>query len=130
MAHGDITHIDIPVSDNGRATQFYGELFGWQITKVPGLDYHTIQMGSNGSAGMRGGIQRRPIEEPRSWVHYISVADINAAVAEVQRLGGKVLREKTAVPQTAWYAVVEDPEGNVFAVWQADPTAYPPPLPE
>jgi len=63
-------------------------------------------------------------------VHYIAVADINAAVSEVERLGGKVLRAKTAVPQTAWYAVVEDPEGNVFAVWQADPTAYPPPLPE
>ena len=125
-----VTHFEIYGEDLPALADFYQELFGWQISKVPGIDYHTIQTGSNGAAGIRGGIQRRPIAEPRSWVHYIAVADINAAVSEVERLGGKVLRAKTAVPQTAWYAVVEDPEGNVFAVWLADPTAYPPPLPE
>jgi predicted enzyme related to lactoylglutathione lyase len=31
MAHGDITHIDIPVSDKAKATAFYSNLFGWQI---------------------------------------------------------------------------------------------------
>ncbi|MEZ4563370.1 MAG: VOC family protein [Thermomicrobiales bacterium] len=125
-----VTHFEIYGEDLPALADFYQELFGWQIKKAPGIDYHTIQLGTNGSAGLRGGLQRRPIAEPRSWVHYISVADIDATVGEVIRLGGKVLREKTAVPQTAWYAVVEDPEGNVFAVWQADATAYPPPLPE
>ncbi len=37
MAHGDITHIDIPVSDFAAAAQFYSELFGWQIAEVPGV---------------------------------------------------------------------------------------------
>ena len=32
MAHGDITHVDIPVSDNARATAFYSKLFGWQMS--------------------------------------------------------------------------------------------------
>ena len=44
--------------------------------------------------------------------------------------GGSVLRPKTAVPKTAWYAVVADPEGNIFAVWQPDPNAMPLPEPE
>jgi len=48
----------------------------------------------------------------------------------VQRLGGTLLRPKTAVPKTAWYAVVADPEGNIFAVWQADANAMPAPLPD
>ena len=48
----------------------------------------------------------------------------------LQRLGGKVLRPKTAVPKTAWYAVFPDPEGNIFAVWQPDATAFPPPEPD
>jgi len=34
------------------------------------------------------------------------------------------------VPKTAWYAVVADPEGNIFAVWQPDPVAFPPPQPD
>jgi predicted enzyme related to lactoylglutathione lyase len=45
-------------------------------------------------------------------------------------LGGTLVRAKAAVPKTAWYAVVADPEGNIFAVWQADPTAMPSPEPE
>ncbi|MFT4038283.1 MAG: VOC family protein [Thermomicrobiales bacterium] len=125
-----VTHFEIYGEDLPTLADFYQELFGWQIKKVPGIDYHTIQLNGNGATGLRGGIQRRPIEEPRSWVHYIAVDDIDATVGEVVRLGGKVLRTKTAVPQTAWYAVVEDPERNVFAVWQADAAAYPPPLPE
>lgn len=125
-----VTHFEIYGENLPELADFYQELFGWKIAKVPGIDYHTIQIGSNGSPGLRGGLQPRPIEEPRSWVHYVSVDDIGATVAEVERLGGKVIRSKTAVPQTAWYAVLEDPEGNVFAVWQADPTAYPPPLPD
>jgi hypothetical protein len=48
----------------------------------------------------------------------------------LQKLGGKLLREKAAVPKTAWYAVVEDPEGNIFAVYQLDLLALPMPVPE
>ncbi len=37
MPHGDITHIDIPVSDTARAQAFYAGLFGWQIAELPGF---------------------------------------------------------------------------------------------
>ena len=37
MAHGDITHVDIPVSDTARASAFYSTLFGWSIAEVPGF---------------------------------------------------------------------------------------------
>lgn len=38
MAHGDITHIDIPVSDMAASTAFYSKLFGWNIAELPGLE--------------------------------------------------------------------------------------------
>jgi hypothetical protein len=82
------------------------------------------------SGGFNGGLTYRPFAGPRSWVHYVHVDSLDDAVADVQRLGGEVLRAKTAVPKTAWYAVVSDPEGNIFAVWQPDPTAFPPPEPD
>lgn len=37
---------------------------------------------------------------------------------------------EAAVPKTAWYAIVAEPEGNIFAIWQADTTATPSPEPE
>lgn len=38
MAHGDITHIDIPVGDMERAKAFYSGLFGWEIAEIPGFE--------------------------------------------------------------------------------------------
>jgi predicted enzyme related to lactoylglutathione lyase len=58
------------------------------------------------------------------------VDSIDQTIERIQALGGKLLRPKTAVPKTAWYAVVEDPEGNIFAVYQHDALAMPMPVPE
>ena len=125
-----VTHFEIYGEEPAKLAEFYRNLFGWQIEQAPGIDYWRIQTGAPDSEGIGGGLTYRPIPAPRSWVHYVNVASLDEAVAEVQRLGGVILRPKTAVPKTAWYAVVADPEGNIFAVWQADPTAFPPPEPD
>ncbi|MFO1067621.1 MAG: hypothetical protein U1E14_03770 [Geminicoccaceae bacterium] len=39
-------------------------------------------------------------------------------------------KPRTPVPRTAWYAVIADPAGNAFAVWEPDPTAFPLPMPD
>ena len=125
-----VTHFEIYAEQPAKLAAFYRKLFGWQIEQAPGIDYWRIKTGTAEGEGIDGGLTYRPIPGPRSWVHYVHVASLDEAVAEVQRLGGTVLRPKTAVPKTAWYAVVADPEGNIFAVWQADPTAFPPPEPD
>ena len=88
-----------------------------------------IDTGANG-ASLRGGLSHRPIEGPQSWVHYVSVDSLDSSVETVERLGGRVVRERTAVPKAAWYAVVADPAGNIFALWQPDPHAFPPAEPD
>jgi predicted enzyme related to lactoylglutathione lyase len=40
-----------------------------------------------------------------------------------ERLGAKVLMEKTPVPGMGWFAQLNDPEGNLIAVWENDPNA-------
>jgi predicted enzyme related to lactoylglutathione lyase len=124
-----VTHFEIYAEEPARLADFYRGLFGWQIEQAPGIVYWRVQTGTAPGEGISGGLTYRPIPGPRSWVHYVNVESLDDAVAEVQRLGGSVQRAKTAVPKTAWYAVVADPEGNIFAVWQADPTAFPPPEP-
>lgn len=125
-----VTHFEIYAEEPASLSEFYRLLFDWQIEQVPGIDYWRIQTGGTNPQGVGGGLLYRPISGPRSWVHYVHVAAIDEAVSKVQRLGGSVLRPKSAVARTAWYAVVADPEGNIFAVWQADPTAMPLPEPD
>jgi predicted enzyme related to lactoylglutathione lyase len=125
-----VTHFEIYAEDPAKLLEFYQALFSWKIDKAPGIAYWRIQTGSTDSGGYSGGLTYRPIPGPRSWVHYVNVESLDQAVAQVQRLAGSVLRPKTAVPKTAWYAVVADPEGNIFALWQTDPTAMPPPEPD
>ncbi|HEY4314349.1 MAG TPA: VOC family protein [Actinomycetes bacterium] len=125
-----VTHFEIYAEHAPELAEFHSQLFGWQIDKAPGIDYFQIQTRSAEGVGIRGGLLQRPIEGPRSWVHYVSVDSLDDTVERVQSLGGKLVRAKAAVPKVAWYAVVEDPDGNIFAVWQADPTAFPPHEPE
>src|SRR5262245_40182883 len=122
-----VTHFEIFGEEPARLAEFYRDLLGWQIEKAPGIDYWRI----NAESGrVNGGLTFRPIPGPRSWVHYLHTDSVDETIARVVALGGSVVRPKTAVPKTAWYAVVADPEGNVFAVWETDPMAMPPPEPD
>ncbi len=124
-----VTHFEIFAEQPAKLADFYRELFGWKIEKAPGVDYFHIETAPPEQGAIRGGLTYRPIPGPRSWVHYVWVKSLDDAVEQVQRLGGSVLRPKTPVPKTGWYAVLEDPERNIFAVFQPDPAAMPEPEP-
>jgi uncharacterized protein len=61
---------------------------------------------------------------------YINVVSLDETVELVQRLGGTIVRPKTAVPKAAWVTILADPARNIFGVWQADPSAFPLPEPD
>ena len=121
-----LSHVEIFGDDPEQLAGLYRELFGWRIEKAPGIDYWRIE----GEAGAVGGVARRPPVELQGWLPYVQVPSVTAAVEVIERHGGRVLKPRTAVPRAAWYAVVADPAGNAFAVWEPDPTAFPPPMPD
>ncbi len=125
-----VTHFEIYAEKPAKLAEFYETLLGWQIEKAPGIDYWRINTTPGESAGIGGGLLVRPIPGPRSWVHYLHVESLDHTLDRIVALGGSVLRPKSAVPKTAWFAVVADPEGNIFAIWQADPLAMPAPEPD
>lgn len=120
MAHGDITHIDIPADDIERARGFYGGLFGWSINEVPGYEGYPMWRAPNGISG--GGIAARQGEltHPRS---YVEVDSIDDALAKTTELGGKVVMGKAAISDTSWYAAVEDTEGNQIGLYEGTTSA-------
>ncbi|MFL5403693.1 MAG: VOC family protein [Gemmatimonadales bacterium] len=126
-----IVHFEIPADNPERAAKFYRELFGWEINRWegsadPGFEYwmvKTVPTDSEGHParpGVNGGLMRRmfPGQAP---VNYILVESVDEFVKKAERLGAKVMMQKTPVPGMGWFAQLTDPEGNVIAIWEADP---------
>ncbi|HWX22028.1 MAG TPA: hypothetical protein VN578_19175 [Candidatus Binatia bacterium] len=44
-------------------------------------------------------------------------------MAKVEKLGGRVHKPKTAVPQMGYFAICQDTENTTFALWERDPQA-------
>lgn len=115
MAHGDITHIDIPVSDLKQASEFYSSLFGWKIAEAPGFEGYPMWQAPNQISG--GGLAPRSDDftQPRS---YVEVDSIDDTLAKVEENGGKVLFGKSPITDTSWWAFFTDPDGNVIGLYE------------
>ena len=117
MAHGQITHIEFPADDTDRAQAFYKGLFGWDFEgyeAVPG--YFLFNTGSIDSAG--GAVGQRGTATGEKLRIYVTVDSIDAALAKVPGLGGKVTMPKTEIPGQGWYAVVDDSEGSEVGLYE------------
>ncbi|MCB1246251.1 MAG: VOC family protein [Acidimicrobiia bacterium] len=115
MAHGDITHIDIPVDDMERATTFYGSVFGWQIAEMPGYEGYPMWQGPNQISG--GGFTARS-ENLQTMRSYVEVDSIDEVVARTSGAGGSVVQPKTPISETSWFAVIADTEGNHLGLYE------------
>ena len=56
-------------------------------------------------------------------VSYVQVESVAQHAAKVQELGGQVVVPKSPVPGMGWFAHCMDTEGNIFALWEDDPSA-------
>ncbi len=115
MAHGDITHLDIPVDDLPKAKAFYSALFGWSFAEYPGYEDYPMWRAPNQISG--GGLAPRSelFTQPPS---YVEVDSIDAALESVEGVGGAVLTPKTTISDTSWFAVVRDPAGNAIGLYE------------
>ncbi|MFE6255603.1 VOC family protein [Agromyces sp. NPDC057865] len=80
---GEVSFIEFGGADAMTARSFYGKLFGWSFESGPGGDGYAIE-GAGVPAGVHGG------DEGASPDVFFRVDDLDAAVAEVIRLGGSV----------------------------------------
>ena len=115
---GTFCAVDLASSDLDGSKAFYTQLFGWEAQEMPpgheDLVYVPFTLGDRMVAGMF----ERPDEMPPSWGSYVAVQDADAAAARVAELGGSVLLEPEEVGEAGRMAVVADPAGAVFALWQ------------
>jgi uncharacterized protein len=107
--------------DPEKAVGFYAELFGWEAretmgTNSPGEYYLCTLRGRDVAAvgSERGG----NAPSVPAWGTYIWVQSADDTVAEVTDAGGSVIMEPFDLLDAARMAVLADPAGAVFGVWQ------------
>jgi predicted enzyme related to lactoylglutathione lyase len=118
MARGTITHVEFPADDPDRARRFYEAVAGWEFGSMPEFpDYWLFRTeeGHGGGLGTRGESVGRVIRV------YITVDDLEAAVAAAEANGGSVVTPPSDVPGQGCFAAVLDSEGSEIGLWQAAP---------
>jgi predicted enzyme related to lactoylglutathione lyase len=117
-----VVWFEIPADKPERAETFYSKLFGWKIKLMEGMtDYWHIDTGSE-NMGDHGGLIERKMPG-HAITNYINVPSVTRFMAKVEKLGGKICMPKTAVPQRGYFAVCQDTENNVFALWEMNEKA-------
>jgi predicted enzyme related to lactoylglutathione lyase len=123
--NGRVVHFEVPFDDADRARQFYADVFSWQITPMPEMQYNIVSTGPVSNEGMPsepgyigGGMAERqaPLTSP---VITIEVDDIDATVNAIEKNGGAAVGEKLAVGEMGWAAYFTDSEGNLMGLWQS-----------
>ena len=117
-----IVHFEIPFDDAERSIKFYTELFGWEIKEYPEMEYYGVMTAEEGK-GVNGGMMKRQAPEQQI-CNYIDVDSVDEYAAKVEKLGGKVIMPRTAVPAMGWFAICLDTENNAFGIWQEDKEAH------
>jgi len=118
---GEFCWIELQTTDPASARKFYGELFSWKWSDMPGdMPY---AMATVPGDKMAAGLMKQPDEAkamgaPPCWVSYIAVDDVKATAEKAAKLGGKVLMPASPMgPGT--FAVIQDPTGAPFALWHS-----------
>lgn len=117
---------ELQTHDTAAAGEFYGQVFGWgQNVSDDGY----VVFNDAGGRGHAGGMAIRPEwgEVPPNWSVYFLVSDLDAAVARLKELGGKVHNGPFPLGDMGAMAVVSDPQGGVFTLCHWDEEVIPAP---
>jgi predicted enzyme related to lactoylglutathione lyase len=113
--------VDATQPDPEKAAAFYGDLFGWELEDVMPAEspvrYYIARLRGGDVAAVAS--QQNGGPQNAVWNTYVWVEDADETAARVRAVGGTVLMEPDDVGDWGRMAVVADPAGAAFRVWQA-----------
>ena len=122
-APGEFCWMELATTDQNAAKKFYSSLLGWEVNDMPiGPDsFYTIfrLQGRDCAAGYTMAAEERRQGVPPHWNLYIAVENADAAANKAASLGAKVLAPAFDVLDAGRMALLQDPTGALFTVWQA-----------
>lgn len=122
-APGTFSWPELSTTDQKAAVAFYRALFGWAVSESPMGPtevYSTLLMrGKPVGAAYTMRPEERQAGAPPHWNAYVTVANTDEAVTKAESLGAKVFVPPFEVMDYGRMAVLQDPTGAVFQIWQA-----------
>jgi uncharacterized protein len=110
---------DLSSTDDTAAAEFYSRVFGWTWDESPigeGMVHRDAKLGGHSIAGLDPVMPGSGM--PTSWTNFVFVDDIDATVTSAKRLGATVAMEPMDVMGEGHMAVLVDPTGAAFGLWQ------------
>ena len=108
-----LNYVELPAGQLAATREFYERAFGWQMTAY-GPDYAATTTGDR-DIGLHGDLS----DATQSPLPVIDVPDLEAALAQVEAAGGRIVRPIFAFPGGRRFHFV-DPSGNELAAVKAD----------
>ncbi|MCH8611557.1 VOC family protein [Arsenicicoccus dermatophilus] len=109
---------DLMADDPASASRFYEQLFGWETTQGPD-GYAFMTSGGLRVAGI--GPKPRGAEWPAVWTTYLAVDDVYLTIAHAKAEGATELLPPTTLPGMATIALLTEPSGAHFGLWEPAP---------
>lgn len=118
---GEFSWSELNTTDYEAAWTFYSQLFGWQHldSMDMGPELGTYFMWKDADKVTKGGMSNaaRVMKFPPTWLHYVTVEDVPAALARIKSQGGKVMNGPEDIPGGDVIAQCMDPQGAPFALY-------------
>jgi len=119
---GSFSWFELATTDQNAAKNFYTALFGWTVEDTPmgpGDFYSKFKLqGRDAAAAYTMRKEQRAQGVPPHWMLYVAVAGADEAVTRAAQLGGTVLNPAFDVMDFGRMAVLQDPFGAIFSIWE------------
>jgi hypothetical protein len=119
---GEFCWVELGTTDLDAGRDFYTKLLNWTVRdgSMGGMTYYIFQSQGNDAAGAYT-LMKEQTEQgvPPHWLPYVAVMDVKESAARAAELGGKILGGPCDVGEQGSFAVIRDPQGATFSVWQA-----------
>ncbi len=119
---GAFSWVELATSDAKAGVAFYRALFGWDVIEHDmgeGGVYTIFTLrGKDVAAGSGQQPQERQMGIPPHWNLFVTVRNAEESAARALSLGGQVLVAPFDVMDNGRMAVIQDPTGATFQIWE------------
>jgi predicted enzyme related to lactoylglutathione lyase len=117
-----VVHFEVIGKGGAKLQEYYAELFGWDIDAKNEMNYGVVQREGNVNGegvGIGGGVAGGPEGYGGHVTFYVEVPDVEASLAQAEKLGGSRIFGPDAIMGGAMVlGQFTDPEGHVIGLVQ------------